>query len=547
MRGADTAVLVIGGGPVGLALAIELARLGVATTLIEARDGTINTPKMNFVNVRTMEFVRRWGLTDEVRRAGHPESFRPNVLWATAVTGYEIARLDFPPFLEEKTRFFSPAADCLVSQLWFDPILLAHARRQPGLTLRHRTRLDSFRDTGDAIEARITDLLSGRSETLSAAYIVGCDGAASTVRESLGIGLDGLPSIQNNFHVFFNSQELIEIFERRLGHSRFCNLVGPKGVWGLLTSINWRGMWRFSTQPPPEDESVVPELLRRAVGQDFAFELLNGSHWVSRELVAGAYGKGRAFLAGDAAHQNTPSGGFGMNTGIGDAIDLAWKLWGSLAGWGGPALLASYEAERRPVAKRNTQEATSNLLRFRQLKSGEAITRDTREGEEQRAIFKQSLFDADVLRHHDTDGIALGYRYDPSPVICPDGTEAPADTVRDYAPTARPGHRAPHAWLDGGPPPSAGLRPERGRSTLDLFGDGFALLSFGAADGAIEPLVRAARERRVPLTVTAIDDPEIARLYERRLVLVRPDGHVAWRSDAAPADPAAIIDRVRGG
>ena len=267
MRGADTAVLVIGGGPVGLALAIELARLGVATTLIEARDGTINTPKMNFVNVRTMEFVRRWGLTDEVRRAGHPESFRPNVLWATAVTGYEIARLDFPPFLEEKTRFFSPAADCLVSQLWFDPILLAHARRQPGLTLRHRTRLDSFRDTGDAIEARITDLLSGRSETLSAAYIVGCDGAASTVRESLGIGLDGLPSIQNNFHVFFNSQELIEIFERRLGHSRFCNLVGPKGVWGLLTSINWRGMWRFSTQPPPEDESVVPELCAAPSGR----------------------------------------------------------------------------------------------------------------------------------------------------------------------------------------------------------------------------------------------------------------------------------------
>ncbi|MGH7034177.1 MAG: FAD-dependent monooxygenase [Stellaceae bacterium] len=547
MQGSDTAVLVVGGGPVGLALAIELARLGVATTLIEARDGTINTPKMNFVNVRTMEFCRRWGLTDEVRRAGHPEAFRPNVLWVTAVTAYEIARLDFPPFLEEKTRFFSPAADCLVSQLWFDPILLAHARRQPGLTLRHCTRLDSFRDTGDAIEARITDLVSGRTETITSAYIVGCDGASSMVRDSLDIGLDGLASIQNNFHVFFNSQQLIEIFERRLGHSRFCNLVGPKGVWGLLTSINWRGMWRFSTQPPPEDESLVPELLRRAVGQDFAFELLNGSHWVSRELVANTYGKSRAFLAGDAAHQNTPSGGFGMNTGIGDAIDLAWKLGARLAGWGGPGLLASYEAERRPVAKRNTQEATSNLLRFRQLKSGEAIARDTREGEEQRAIFKQSLFEADVLRHHDTDGIALGYRYDPSPIICPDGTEAPADTVRDYAPTARPGHRAPHAWLDGGPSPSAGLRPDHGRSTLDLFGNGFALLSFGAGGSAIEPLVSAARERRVPLRVTAIDDPEIARVYERRLVLVRPDGHVAWRSDGPAADPASVIDRVRGG
>ncbi len=544
--GKDTGVLVIGGGPVGLSLAIELARLGVATTLVEARDGTINTPKMNFVNVRSMEFCRRWGLTDEVRAAGHPEEFHPNVLWATSVTGHEIARLDFPPFLEEKTRFFSPAADCLVSQLWFDPILLAHARRQANLTLHHRTRLESFRETADGIEAEVTDLVSGRRRTITAAYLVGCDGAASLVRESLGIGLDGLPNIQNNFHVFFNSDELLAIFERTLGQARFCSLVGPEGTWGLLTSINWRGRWRFSMQPPPQDEAIVPELLRRAIGRDFAFELLNGAHWVSRELVADAYGKGRAFIAGDAAHQNTPSGGFGMNTGLGDAMDLAWKLGAVLAGWGGPGLLASYEAERRPVARRNTQEATSNLLRFRALKPGAAIAADTEAGGRDRAAFKAALFDADVLRHHDTDGIALGYRYDPSPIICPDGTPAPADTVKQYVPTARPGHRAPHAWLDGGPPPSAGIRLAGGRSTLDLFGDGFALLAFGDAGAGAEPLLRAARARGAPVTVTAIDDPEIARLYERRLVLVRPDGHYAWRGDTSPARAEKVIDRVCG-
>lgn len=545
-KGKDTAALVIGGGPVGLALAIELARLGVATTLVEARDGTINTPKMNFVNVRSMEFCRRWGLTDEVRRAGHPEDFHPNVVWASSVTGHEIARLDFPPFLEEKTRFFSPAADCLVSQLWFDPILLAHARHQPALGLCHRTRLDSFRETGDGIEAQVTDLVTGRKRSITAAYIVGCDGASSLVRESLGIGLDGLPAIQNNFHVFFNSTELLELFERGLGHARFCNLVGPGGVWGLITSINWRGLWRFSMQPPPMDESVIPDLLRRAIGRPFSFELLNGSHWVSRELVADAYGKGRAFIAGDAAHQNTPSGGFGMNTGLGDAIDLAWKLWAVLAGWGGPALLASYEAERRPIARRNTQEATRNLMRFRNLKAGAAIAEDSDEGTRQRASFKQALFDADILRHHDTDGIALGYRYDSSPIICPDGTDPPVDTVRDYRPTARPGHRAPHAWLDGGPPPSAGMRMKSGRSTLDLFGDGFALLAFDGAQSDTAPLVRAAQDVGVPLAVTAIADPEIARLYEGRLVLVRPDGHVAWRADRLPDDPRAVIDRVRG-
>jgi 2-polyprenyl-6-methoxyphenol hydroxylase-like FAD-dependent oxidoreductase len=543
--GKDTGVLVVGGGPVGLSLGIELARLGVATTLVEARDGRITTPKMNFVNVRSMEFVRRWGLTDEVRRAGHPEDFHPNVNWATAVTGHEIARLDFPPFLDEKTRFVSPAADCLVSQLWFDPILLAHARKQPDLTLHHRTRLEAFRETEDGIEAQVVDLVANTTRTITAAYIAGCDGASSPVREGLGIGLDGLPNIQNNFHIFFNSTELLSIFDRTLGQTRFCSLVGPKGIWGLLTSINWRGLWRFSMQPPPQDESIVPELLRRAVGCDFAFELLDGSHWVSRELVANAYGKGHAFLAGDAAHQNTPSGGFGMNTGVGDALDLAWKLWGTLAGWGGPALLQSYEAERRPIAKRNTQEATSNLLRFRDLKPGSEIAAEGEAGARDRAAFKQKLFDADILRHHDTDGIALGYRYENSPIVYPDGSAPPADTAQEYVPIARPGHRAPHAWLDGGPVPAAGQRVAQGRSTLDLFGDGFALLAFGGAE--TEPLESAARSRGVPLRVTTIDDAEIARLYGARLVVVRPDGHVGWRGDAVPDDAAAaVIDRLRG-
>jgi 2-polyprenyl-6-methoxyphenol hydroxylase-like FAD-dependent oxidoreductase len=538
-------VLIVGGGPVGLVIGIELARLGVRATLVEARDGTVKTPKMNFVNVRTMEFCRRWGIADEVRRQGHPENFHPNVVWATGVLGHEIARLDFPPFMAEKTRFASPAADCLISQLWFDPILLAHARRQPNLALRHKTRLDAFRETAAGVEADITDLVTGKSETVTADYIVGCDGASSTVRELLGIRLAGLAAMQDNFHVFLESQELIRIFESKMGEARFLNLVGPDGLWGLFTSINWRGRWRFSMHPPPKDETRVPELLRRAVGRDFDYTLLDSAHWISRKLVADAFRKGRAFICGDAAHQLNPSGGFGMNTGVGDAMDLAWKLAGTLAGWGGPALLESYEPERRPIAVRNVEEATRNFERPKALKPGPEIDQDTPEGARQREAFRKALFDADLLRHHDTDGIALGYRYDPSPIVYPDGTEAPSDAVREYAPTARPGHRAPHAWLDGGPPPAAGIRVPGGRSTIDLFGEGFSLLDFGAPADA-QLLVRAAASRGVPVAVTAIDDEVIAELYQRRLVLVRPDGHVAWRADEAPADCGAVIDRVRG-
>jgi 2-polyprenyl-6-methoxyphenol hydroxylase-like FAD-dependent oxidoreductase len=528
-----TDVLIVGGGPVGLSLGIELARLGVPAVLVDSRDGTIKTPKMNFVNVRSMEFCRRWGLTGAVRAAGHPADFHPNVVWATSVTGHEIARLDFPPFLEEKTRFFSPAADCLISQYWFDPILLAHAHAQPSLTLRHRTRLDSFRETGGGIAARVTDLVSGRAETVTAAYIVGCDGAASTVRDSLGIGLEGLPAMQNNFHVFLNSTELIEIFESTLGQARFCNLVGPEGVWGMITSINWRGLWRFSMQPPPADESLVPELLRRAVGRDFDFELLDSSHWVSRKLVADAFRKGRAFIAGDAAHQLNPSGGFGMNTGVGDAVDLCWKVDAALNGWAGDGLLDSYVVERRPVAERAVNEAAGNLGRMLSPGDNAHFLEDTPEGARVRTEVG-ARFSAAMKREWETLGMHLGYRYEGSPICVADGTPPTPDDPAIYIQTARPGSRAPH------------VRLADGRSTLDLFGRSFVLLCLGAGAPDPAPVAAAAGRRGMPLEVIRLDEPDAKPAYERRLVLVRPDGHVAWRGDAVPANADAIIDTVRG-
>jgi hypothetical protein len=219
-----------------------------------------------------------------------------------------------------------------------------------------------------------------------------------------------------------------------------------------------------------------------------------------------------------------------MNTGLGDAMDLAWKLTAAVQGWGGEALLASYDAERRPISVRNVEEATRNFNLHKKYALGPHIEDSTPQGEAERAAFKQSLYDADIMRHHDTDGIAMGYRYDPSPVVIPDGTPEPPDQVRGYTPTARPGHRAPHVWLADGV------------SLLDKFGDGFVVLDFGADPAPIE---RAARLRNVPLLVERIANDEARTLYEKNLVLVRPDGHVAWRGDAV-TDADAIIDTARG-
>jgi FAD binding domain len=255
--------------------------------------------------------------------------------------------------------------------------------------------------------------------------------------------------------------------------------------------------------------------------------------WVRRELVAERYSAGRVFLAGDAVHMLSPTGAFGMNTGIQDAVDLSWKLAAVLQGWGGTHLLAAYDAERRPIGHRNVREAAANFRRMTSPRPGPLLLEATHEGDQ----FRQKLGAefTELMRHEwFTLGVHLGYRYENSPICWPDGTTAPPDEPNNYVPCACPGSRAPHVWLTPG------------KSTLDLFGPSFALLGFGADPADVDMLMAAARARNVPVTFTAIDHKAAAALYARKLVLVRPDGHVAWHDDRAPADPLAVMDRVRG-
>jgi hypothetical protein len=257
------------------------------------------------------------------------------------------------------------------------------------------------------------------------------------------------------------------------------------------------------------------------------------SIWKRRSVVAAHYGNGRVFLAGDAVHQLSPTGALGMNSGVGDAVDLGWKLAAVLQGWGGTNLLASYDAERRPIGVRNVAAATRFYTTNESFGRGNAaIAEDSAAGEAQRASLGKML-EQHVGREFRTIGLQLGYRYEDSPICVSDGTLPPPDAPEAYVPSARPGSRAPHVWLNDG------------RSTLDLFGRGFTLLRFsGAAE--VSGIEAAASKHGVPLQVADVENEEAAELYQRRLVLVRPDGHVAWRGDAAPSDPLALIDRVRG-
>ena len=275
--------------------------------------------------------------------------------------------------------------------------------------------------------------------------------------------------------------------------------------------------------------------MRRVGGRDFSYEIINTQSWERREAVVDRYRDRRVFLAGDAAHQNSPTGGLGLHTGLADAVDLGWKLVGVVQGWGGETLLESYERERKPVALNNVRVATQEFDILVELPGGPEIDDDTPEGEALRAKWRQAFIDTGKGRSRlFTENLRLGYCYEGSPIVVPDGTKPIPLETEGFVSVARPGTRAPHAWI------------APGRSTLDLFGNGYVLLRLGANPPAADALAEAAKKRHLPFKVEDIADPKIAALYERRLVLVRPDGHVAWRGDALPADPLALIDLVRG-
>jgi 2-polyprenyl-6-methoxyphenol hydroxylase-like FAD-dependent oxidoreductase len=532
-----TPVLIVGAGPVGLALAGELGWRGVECLLIEKGDGSIYQPKMDLVGVRTMEFCRRWGIVPWVEATPYPRDYRQDNVYVASVTGWEFGRDRFPGMAEDKPPPQSPQHRERCPQDMFDPVLLRFARSFPQVSLRYHCELMSFAEDGDHVVATVADPRSGAQDTIEARYLVGCDGAASAVRQGLGIEMAGNPVLTYTTNAIFRCDNFLELHGKGQAYRYIC--IGPEGTYATIVAINGRDRFRMSIVGDEVkrsyDEDEVRALIVKAVGRPFEFEILTIVPWIRRELVANRYGKGRVTIAGDAAHLTSPTGGFGMNMGIQDAVDLGWKLEALLAGWGGPHLIPSYEIERRPVAIRNVREASGNLRRMLSPRT-EKLRHEAFEpgpaGEAARAEFGRQY--SELMRQEwFTLGVHLGYRYEGSPIVVPDGTAEPPDTLQTYEQTARPGHRAPHVWL------------APGKSTLDLFGRGFVLLRFDPG-AATEPLERAAHAAGVPLARADLDHAGAAALYARRLVLVRPDGHVAWRGDALPSDPKAIVETVRG-
>ena len=530
-------VVIAGGGPTGLALAAELGWRGIECLVVEQGDGSVEFPTTNLVNTRTCEHLRRWGIADEVRyRSGFPSDYPRNYVFVTRMNGHEIARFDHPAAADPAARSpYSPEGRIWVSKPFFDPILQKHVRNLPGVEVRHRTAFESFRQNERSVAVTIVDAENGARSEIEADYLVGCDGGRSNVRRQLGIELQGAFSQGMNVAVLFRSP-LLSIC--RHGPAVQYQIINAD-IQGAIAAVDARELWRLNirgVKPDQIDSLDAAGKLRHALGENVPFEIVAVRPWTGHCVVAERYRDGRVLLAGDAAHLLWPAGGFGMNTGVGDAVDLGWKLAAVLAGWGGPKLLDSYEPERRPIGMRNVQEASEMRSGYDQaLNVSPLLDADTEEGRTLREKARAAILRTRAKEfQNDSPGIELGYSYDGSPICVADGAAAPPFDHGIYNPTTRPGARAPHVALADG------------RSTLDLFGRSFVLLALGAEKAEAAPLAAAAKGAGVPLEVVELNEPQAKRIYEQRLVLVRPDGHVAWRSHKMSSDAAAVIERVRG-
>lgn len=537
-------IVIAGAGSVGLSLSAELGWRGVRCLMIDQREGLNPHPRANAVANRTMEYYRRWGIDQAISDAGIPPDAPADYYWMSSFFGRVIHHVSLPPFKKlVRTRRsggyaagehdWSPYLKTITGQDQVEAAILDYVRGRPAVDTFFGWRLADFSQTDAQVTCTLEEVSTGEKHTVTADYLVGCDGGRSRVREKLGIGLAGRGNLAAFVSIYFRAPDIMN-----------CHDLGPANIFfpihrdyrGFI--LNWDGGKTFTYHVILEDgqdwEDVDPkEAIFRVLGRETPVEILSIQPWTAHALVADAYRDGRAFLAGDAAHLFTPTGGFGMNTGVSDAIDLAWKLEAVLAGWGGDNLLDSYFTERQPVGVRNTKEAADCFDRlFGVMQEGALLDSESAEGEALRARLAADLKDQEKLVV--SSGTLLGYRYEGSPIVVPDGTDAPEDHPRHYVPVARPGHRVPHIWL------------AEDQSILDRLGPHFTLLCFGNAEAGLSEFVDAAAGRKLPLTVERIDDSDAADLYAAQFVLVRPDLTVAWRGDRLPADTTGIIDTVRG-
>jgi 2-polyprenyl-6-methoxyphenol hydroxylase-like FAD-dependent oxidoreductase len=541
----DGGVVVVGAGPVGLCLALDLAARGIAVTVLEQRRAAEPpSVKCNHVSARTMETFRWLGFADEVRAVGLPDDYPNDVTLRTTATGYVLTRIHIPCRNDRFTDrsgpdgwWPTPEPPHRVNQIYFEPILFARALAHPLINIRNRMQVEEVGQSTEEAWAIATDLDSGESHRFAGRYVVGCDGGRSLVRKSIGATLSGDAVIQRVQSTYLRSHDLIDRITKPDAWMSY--LYHPERA-GNLVAIDGRELWlihNYLLPAEPDFDSVDRDrCIRLLLGVDdgFEYEMLANEDWIGRRLVADRLVSDRIIICGDSAHLWVPYAGYGMNAGIADAMNLSWKLAARLNGWGSAEIVQSYEIERLPITDQVSRFAMSHAFGAIAERTSipPQIEDDGPEGDKIREAIGKTGYDLHVQQFA-CAGLNFGYYYPDSPLIAYDGEEAPAYTMYDYTPSTVPGCRTPHFWLADG------------RSVYAAMGADYTLLRFDPAID-VAPLIAAAEEARGPLALLDVDLTDLPEAYRHPLLLSRPDRHVAWRGDRLPADLQHLVDSITG-
>lgn len=529
-------VLIAGAGPCGLMLANELSRYGIKAAVIDKKSSTAFDPKANATQARTMEYYRRLGLADEIRALGLPPDFPTDIAYYTRVFGHELARFELPSAREAQARARISQGDWSTAELphrcaqkYIEKVLRAAVDRAPGVTLHFNWALKSFTDHGGHVTAEIEAVDGSAAQTVDCDYLIGADGANSLIRRTLGIDYAGEKGKVRDFFggpmyaVYLNAKDFYALAPHK---PAWMNVTVNTDRRAIVVAVDGKGEFAFHTQLRAHEsqdglsDKDARAMFQAAIGAEIDTEILSTGTWTAgHALVAESYGAGRVLLGGDAAHLFTPTGGLGYNTAVEDAVNLAWKLAHVIKGVSPAALLDTYESERRKLALRNTGYARQFADNLGLFKPGPAIERDDAAGNTARAQASDHL-NAHARAEFNIPGITFGGRYDGSPIIVADGTAPPPDAANSYQPTACPGGRPPHLWLD------------ETTSLYDGFGAGWTLLRLGPQPVSAGNFVKSAKTLGLDLLVMDVPGDDARDLYQTDLALIRPDQIVAWRGDS---------------
>jgi 2-polyprenyl-6-methoxyphenol hydroxylase-like FAD-dependent oxidoreductase len=551
MTASEIEIMAVGAGPCGLMLANELGRRGIRVLVADQDEGVATAPQANATQARTMEHYRRLGFSEEIRKLGMPPDYPTDVAYFTTYSGWELGRHEMPPsgeagrVIRELEHVWNGAElPHRIPQSHAEQVMYRHARELPGVEIMFNWSATGFEESEGGIVTHLKHTKTGEERSVRSQYMFAADGGSSIIRKQLGIRYGGEEAQRD-----FMGGHMLSVY---IDAPEFYNVVKAPKAWmywtfnrrrrALLASIDGHGKFVMQTQlregesMDGMDKAYLSKLFVQAMGCDLPHTITGFESWLAgRALVAEKFGAGRVLLGGDAVHLFTPTGGMGYNTAVGDAVNIGWKLAEVVRGRASPALLDSYEMERKPIAHRNTRFAAGFADSVGLYVPSPAIEDEGRAGE---AARKRA--GAYLARHGREEftipGFTFGYRYDSSPAICHDNAPKPNDIPGVYVPTGKPGGRAPHVWR------------EDGSSLFDLFGFNWTLLAFADEASTVKAFEQEAQRRGIDIKVVDLrDEPVAADLYDAPFALIRPDQIVGWRG--ASVDSAAakqVFDRLLG-